>query len=256
MVCVRQFRSVNREVACPGTGEVLVFALDIDAIDPASCWSVLDPMEVARAQRLVRESDRRTFVVTRAKLRHVLGSITSIDPVQFRFDVGNWGKPFIAIPELSFDFDFSVAHSQGRALIAVARGRRIGVDLERQRYVDDWSKIAASTFGAAWAERLSALDDDRRVKLFLRCWTVAEAYAKATGLGLAGLGGVIRLKPGTAGPDDVALADDTLAHSDREWTTTNLDLGTEYVASMVLDTESARPAIVARSSFHEPLPAL
>jgi phosphopantetheinyl transferase len=256
VVEVLQLRSVRRDDGGLDADEAAVFAVDIDSADPGACWPLLDPNEIARARRFVRDVDRRTFVVARAGLRNVLSSVTAIEPQRFQFGVGSWGKPFITFPQLPYDLNFSVAHSDRHALIGVARDRHIGVDLERRRHVEDWSKIAAATFGAAWADRLAALDDDRRTRLFLRCWTVAEAYAKATGLGLAGLGGVVGLEPGSDGCDDVALANDALAQAGREWSITHLDLGAEYVASMVLETDSARPAVAALSIFHEQSSAL
>jgi 4'-phosphopantetheinyl transferase superfamily len=69
----------------------------------------------------------------------------------------------------------------------VARGRRVGVDVERVRRGTDVLAIAAGSLSAA--ERLeieSAPTDEGQREAFFRLWTRKEAYLKATGVGLAG----------------------------------------------------------------------
>lgn len=228
-----------------------IFVVNPASVDLDRCWAVLDRGEIARAQSYYFEGDRRAFVTTRASLRHAIGAITGIEPANLRFGVGAWGKPFVAFPALPCDLDFSVAHGREVALVAVACGGRIGIDVECQRDVEDWYQIATKTFGSEWVNRLAMLDADRRTKLFLRCWTVTEAYAKATGLGLAGLGGVVPLAPGTAF-GDVKIAAGPPPRNGMEWSVMPLAVGSGHVASMILEVERGGPGCAPRCIPYEP----
>ncbi|MFN8590514.1 MAG: 4'-phosphopantetheinyl transferase superfamily protein [Thermomicrobiales bacterium] len=80
---------------------------------------------------------------------------------------------------------FNLAHAAARALIAVAREREVGVDLE---WIDpnlDVPALLSVACTPAEAARLAAVPEDRRVVDFLTLWTLKEAYLKATGQGLS-----------------------------------------------------------------------
>lgn len=77
--------------------------------------------------------------------------------------------------------DFNVAHTRGRLAIALARGARVGVDIERLRRVPACLALAEEVFGAAAARALARLDEPRRSARFLALWTLLEAAVKAEG---------------------------------------------------------------------------
>src|SRR5262249_38196538 len=94
------------------------------------------------------------------------------------------GKPALA-GQGRAGLRFNVAHSEGWALIAVTRGREVGVDLERLRAEVATPEIAARFFSPRECEALQALPGPLRAEAFFRCWTRKEAYLKATGAGLS-----------------------------------------------------------------------
>lgn len=77
--------------------------------------------------------------------------------------------------------DFSVAHTRGCIAIALARGARVGVDIERLRRVPACLALAEEVFGAAAARALARLEEPRRSARFLGLWTLLEAAVKADG---------------------------------------------------------------------------
>jgi 4'-phosphopantetheinyl transferase len=220
-----------------------VCVADASAISVARCEELLDKLEIQRADRFVAESDRRAFIVTRAGLRCLLGSITGIKPREFRFGTGAWGKPFIADPIPDVPIDFSVSHSGSIGLIAAAVGRRIGLDIERLREVEGWDAIATETFGAGLSDGLAGLTPELRTKLFLRYWTVGEAFSKAAGLGLAGLSGVVPIQADCAEIGRVRIVGGPAPKAGMEWSVVELDVAPGYVASMIVELESHRSAI-------------
>jgi 4'-phosphopantetheinyl transferase len=133
---------------------------------------------------------RKRSLVGHVALRLVLGEVTGTAPENLRFERrcghcgGGHGKPHLTGRS---DLDFSLSHSGGLALIAVARGRRVGADVERVRPRTDVLAIARGSLSARERQLLESLEtDEARREAFFRCWTRKEAYLKGLGLGLAG----------------------------------------------------------------------
>jgi 4'-phosphopantetheinyl transferase len=165
-------------------GEVHVWTMPLDLTpgQQAALLLLLTEEEQARAQRLVAAEARARFAAARGTLRVLLGGYAGVAPASLTFGVGPGGKPFLAaVPQLQF----SLAHSDALALVAVAWDREVGVDVERRRQVQDASALAARYLAADEARALEALPPDARSDGFLRCWTVKEAVLKATGEGLS-----------------------------------------------------------------------
>lgn len=151
---------------------------------------LLDDGERERAARFAREQGRRRFVVSHAQTRSILARYTGDDPSQLRFDrrclhCGHptHGKPRIA--DTSEHVCFSLSHTGDLALLAVAAGREVGIDVEAAGRDVDHDGIVAAYFSAPERARLEALPEERRAKAFIRWWSRKEAVSKAVGLGLA-----------------------------------------------------------------------
>lgn len=140
--------------------------------------------ERQRAGRFHFERDRQRFIAARGMLRQLLGACTAIPDADIRFSVGAYGKPFIASPAAQ-GVEFSLSHSGDLALIAVARGRAVGADIEMIRDMPDYRNLARNNFATVETASLLALPADRHLDGFFACWTRKEAYVKALGLGLS-----------------------------------------------------------------------
>ena len=144
--------------------------------------SSLSPEEFERASRLQGRA-RARFTATRAALRARLAGYLGRAPAAITFRYGETGKPLLLEAE---DVHFSVAHSGDVALIAIARGPALGVDLERVRTVPRRARVAARVLAPASAAMLRELPDAQQDDAFIWAWTQREAYVKAIG------GGVLR----------------------------------------------------------------
>ncbi len=147
--------------------------------------ALLDDHERARAARFVSPKDRRHHEVTHGLLRTILGHYTGNDPKSLQFALGREGKPSLVTPLPGEPLVFNLSHSGHHALIGVARGLTIGIDLEAMHAVPEIEAIAKSHFAAEERAELMALPLDVRLDGFLRCWTCKEAYVKALGGGLS-----------------------------------------------------------------------
>lgn len=145
----------------------------------------LAPDERARAERFFFERDRRRFISARGQLRAILGRYLGTDPSELLFSYGARGKPFLKQPASRESVRFNLSHSGERALLGVTLDRAIGIDLEEVQSLDDAEQIAARFFSPGENARLLALPREERLEAFFYCWTLKEAYVKATGDGLA-----------------------------------------------------------------------
>jgi 4'-phosphopantetheinyl transferase len=147
--------------------------------------AVLSPEERIRADRPYQERGRRHAVVARGFLRRVLAGYAGVAPEVLSFSYGHKGKPSFGVLDEHADLRFNLSHSGELAILAVARERDLGVDVERLRLIPDHADIAARFFSPAENAELEARWSDDPIRGFFTCWTRKEAYIKATGLGLS-----------------------------------------------------------------------
>lgn len=162
-------------------GDVDVYVWDLDRATADA--SALTAEERQRAAAFVRERDRRRFVACRRLLRATLGRALAIPAEEVLIRVGEYGKPELGGPHADA-WSFNVSHSGGVALCAVARGRAVGVDLERLRPLRDLAGLARAVLTTGERAAIFRVPPDEQVPAFLRIWTRKEAVLKAEGCGL------------------------------------------------------------------------
>ncbi|MFL6515418.1 MAG: 4'-phosphopantetheinyl transferase family protein [Chthoniobacterales bacterium] len=138
--------------------------------------------ECERADRYHRLVHRNRFMIARSNLRRTLGSFLQVPAEEIAFVSGPNGKP--ALNRQFPDLRFNLAHSESMAVIAVAFGRDVGVDVEYIRPNVQFLEIAQRMFTPGECAQIQALTGDEIMHAFYRCWTRKEAYVKATGAGL------------------------------------------------------------------------
>ena len=165
-----------------GVDEAHLWRLDLDAAaaDNGAAMTILAADERARAARFHFERDRERFIAGRARLRRLLASYLDRAPAELVFAFGRHGKPALE----NSGIEFNLSHSGGCALIAMARGRPVGVDVERIRGDFACEDIARRFFAPAEVDQLATLAPEAYATGFFRCWTRKEAYVKARGDGL------------------------------------------------------------------------
>jgi 4'-phosphopantetheinyl transferase len=159
--------------------------LDLPASHVQSLQRTLAADELSRAERLYFQKDRQRFIVARGLLRAILSRYLDMEPSQLRYCYSEHGKPYLTPSSGRKTPSFNLSHSDGLALYAVARGREVGIDLERIRPVVEVEQIAERFFSAWEKDVFRALPGHLRHMAFFTCWTRKEAYIKARGEGLS-----------------------------------------------------------------------
>ena len=149
----------------------------------------LAPDELARAKRFRLDRDRRRFIVGRAALRDIVSRYLSTDPSHIRFIYGDRGKPRLDTGQSSCDTDselcFNLSHSGELALVAIALGRQVGIDVEFLDPTVDRELLARGSFTPQEQAQLAALPEPLQLRAFFEGWTRKEAFLKVSGQGLS-----------------------------------------------------------------------
>jgi len=153
------------------------FALDCSVNEVAALAQSLSAAERQRAARFGMPVLRARYIVGRARLRGVLGSLLGLEPNAVGIEAGRRGRPFVR----GYDIDFNVSHTQSIALIGIANHGRIGVDIESADRRINVEGVARKFMTARERHALAALASDDRRRALLKLWTCKEALSKATG---------------------------------------------------------------------------
>ena len=142
----------------------------------------LTETELGRARKFKSATKYREYVITRGLLRELLHKVADLDLAGVDFSYGAHDKPCLAGRA---DIVFNVSHSHGLALVALAAGGRLGVDLEQVKPGVAWWGLAERYFSAAEGRALQARAPSARQRACCACWTRKEAFVKALGTGLS-----------------------------------------------------------------------
>jgi 4'-phosphopantetheinyl transferase len=152
---------------------------ELAATDPSAHAAILDNNELQRMNNFYFVPDRTRYAANHANLRKILGAYLQQAPQQVRLLTDRFGKPELAGED---PLTFNLSHSRNIALLAVAHGQPVGVDVEDVLPIEP--QVAARHFSAAELAALNPLRGDAWLAGFYRCWTRKEAILKAEGVGL------------------------------------------------------------------------
>jgi 4'-phosphopantetheinyl transferase len=154
---------------------------DLDTTD-------LDQEERRRAARLVRNSDRHSFLAGHVLLRELLSRRAGCRPQDIAYGRercpvcgGPNGRPVVIGPASAPQF--SISRSGGLVVLAIA-SVPVGVDVEELPSQDTTAEVSALLHEEERRQIVGAAADERS-GVFARLWTRREAYLKGLGTGIA-----------------------------------------------------------------------
>ncbi|WP_374253178.1 4'-phosphopantetheinyl transferase superfamily protein [Xanthobacter sp.] len=176
----------------PGAS-LLAIARVADAVANTDLAIALPSEEAARIARHVKADDRAARTAAWSLARTLLGAALGLAPAAVPVVRGANGRPGLSVAS---DLDFNLTHSGSWVAVGLARGGTIGVDVEKARGLDLWTRLAPDFMHDDDRTRWSALPEADRAAAALRQWCGKEAVLKATGEGLAGDARGVRLPEG------------------------------------------------------------
>jgi 4'-phosphopantetheinyl transferase len=158
----------------------------ISVVDALRAW--LDDDEIHAAASRRADVLRHRYVIAHGAVRAILGARLGIDPaaVVLSRHCDQCGDPVHGKPVLPDHRDlwFSLSHSESFAMVAVASGARVGVDIEIERPRSRLDQLAERVLSEEEHAEWSEAEPSQRTGVFLARWTAKEAYLKATGAGI------------------------------------------------------------------------
>jgi 4'-phosphopantetheinyl transferase len=164
-----------------------VWAVRLDGTPEAllTLGGLLSPDEQCRAGRFRLERDRWAFTTARGVLRLLLSRYSGLPAASIDLAYAPGGKPRLSDAAVGGGIQFNVSHTDGLAIYAFARGRPVGVDVERIRPVRQAEDIASRYFTARERSCLLGGPEESLTERFLTLWTAKESFVKASGHGLS-----------------------------------------------------------------------
>ena len=214
-----------------------VFRVPLEELLLGEHYALLSDAETRRAGNYASPKKAREFIITRGALRRVLAHALDQNPRAFCFEYETHGRPYLADQGGHDGVSFSVSHSHDLALIALTRGRRVGIDIERVRYEVDHESLSRRFFSSAEYQALRCHHNGVRLRAFFAVWTRKEALVKATGTGIAG---GLKAFDVSADPDSPAelLATRWEDADPSNWLLTDICADPDYLACVAADGQT------------------
>jgi 4'-phosphopantetheinyl transferase len=210
-------------------------SLDLPVSSLLRLRQTLDAGELARARRFHFQEDRDHFIAAHGVTRSILARYLGTEPAALRFAQGPQRKPYLVMPPGQGRIHFNLTHSHELALLAVARDREVGIDIEYIRADVAAEPLAERFFSPQEVAALRALPASVQAEAFFDAWTCKEAYLKARGEGLTALLNqfAVSLVPGEPARLLWVQGDDRAAS---HWSLRRLDPGPGYAGALAAES--------------------
>jgi 4'-phosphopantetheinyl transferase len=137
---------------------------------------VLNREELYRYKSFSNELKKRQFLFSRFLLKNKLFEVTGINADEMFFETGEHGKPYLK----GIRTFFNISHSENYVGYMIAK-KEVGFDIQVQRpfsNIDDLiQKVGHPN------EIVYLLSHPEKESLFLKLWSLKEAYSKCLSLG-------------------------------------------------------------------------
>jgi len=154
-------------------------AVDKDEIERNE--SLLSRGELLYAMRFTNLRAKNQFIVSRAKLRELLGGYAGQSPRELQFGMTREGKPYLASAK---EFEFNLTHSGDIVLYGVAHSRHVGVDVEKIKEIPRAIELAKRYMSVEEHAKIASAPAETRDRDFLSLWVKREGSGKAYGVGV------------------------------------------------------------------------
>lgn len=165
---------------------------------------ILSDAENARADRFTLERLARRYRAAHGALRLLVEAGFGVPAARQRYGLNDHGKPHLLDLQ---HVQCNMSYSGDYAVVALATGAEIGIDIEQVRRIEDAAELADLHYTEAEVAGISADRDADRA--FLSVWVRKEACVKALGKGLSIAPSSFECGVG-CGPRDVLIEKETV----------------------------------------------
>ena len=155
-----------------------IYALNLYDFTPVS--HSIDTFIIRKAATYKSVKRRREYLASEWLRRFVLKNY--IGNHNLVFDITDKGRPFL---KYNTSYDFNISHTKEWIVIAIAKGQKIGIDIQSLDQAIDVLGIAKQYYAQIEHQWLSTLSTSKIKYYFYLLWTLKEASLKQTGEGIA-----------------------------------------------------------------------
>jgi 4'-phosphopantetheinyl transferase len=190
--------------------------------------AIINPGELARANRYYHAKDRNRFIISRGALRIILGKYLNHHPAAIEFEIGINKKPHIKNPNNTGIF-YNISHAGDWILLGISNAN-IGVDTEQINYDYNYKDVLQDNFSR---EEIDFINQTMSFERFFMLWTRKEALTKATG---KGLDSDLKLIPCLEG---IHFAQSDIMSSTHDWLINTFKLNENNLGSIAINPGTA-----------------
>ncbi|MDA0909946.1 MAG: 4'-phosphopantetheinyl transferase superfamily protein [Proteobacteria bacterium] len=159
-----------------------ICVLNLIKFDALEALNIL-PLEIREYVRDLKLERKRVEYIASQWLRYkLLSECLGVATTELRFSKTSNGRPFLIDSML----DFNISHTRDYVVIAIAKGQRIGVDVQTKKEKVDVLAIAKQYFAKSEYDLIAAKKGEGAQRdVFYWLWAYKEASLKLTGEGVA-----------------------------------------------------------------------
>ena len=172
-----------REYARIGDVTIVYVDLSESLQNESHAHDLLDTKERERARRFDSLPARRRFILCRAALRIYLNEKMGTLNSDLSFTMERNERPRALVRRQEVPWNFNVSHTEGHGLLAFAEQGRIGVDIELRNERYENNSELHKVLSEHERELLMHTERRDRAEVFVKFWTLKEAFIKAIGEG-------------------------------------------------------------------------
>ncbi|WP_309024925.1 4'-phosphopantetheinyl transferase superfamily protein [Pelagicoccus sp. SDUM812002] len=131
-----------------------------------------------------------------------------------------------------------MSHSSNVALMAIAMGVDVGIDVEETHADIEYLDLAERFFSQSEYRAILASPAEDRILSFYRCWTGKEALVKAIGEGLSIPFDSFSISVGREASQVIKMNSEQKAST--HWTVRQIDVGRRYRGSLAYEGEERK----------------
>ena len=154
-----------------------IYALNLCSFTPKFCTT--DSAIILKAAAYKSGKKQKEYLASEWLRRFVLKRY--IENQDMVFDSTEKGRPFL---KNRADYDFNISHTRDWIVIAVVKGKKIGIDIQSSKKTINALSIAKQYYARSEYQWLSSLPKSKVNHYFYLLWTLKEASLKLTGEGI------------------------------------------------------------------------
>ncbi|MFT7525136.1 MAG: 4'-phosphopantetheinyl transferase [Arenicella sp.] len=160
--------------------------LSLDGEQQENAVALLNDTQRDKYHRRATPALKESYLAGRYHLMNILGAYNRVSAQEVKLSYSRLNKPYLNPnpSDIQFNFTDTVIDSSGVALLAFARFKAVGVDIESLTRRSNFSAIVKKRFSVAETNYVTQDDGSIDARRFLAYWTRKEAYGKATGRGI------------------------------------------------------------------------